>query len=168
MKWLLACLATFFAFGVSASADPTPTRIVHMHVDSSFTDRERLQIVQAVATWNRTLNGQVRLEIERDEPSVIVVKRVPGSLPGPVPYAAAWTDFVGGNLINVHDDVDSKLFVPVLLHELGHVLGAEHVEQTLMSPEVEPEYLCVDPTTGRHVAEHLRLNPSSLLTCKGF
>lgn len=170
MKWPFALLvvAGLGCMPPAEAAIRPRTRVVHVHVDSSFTDDERMRLYLAIIKWNQTLNGQVRFEVEREEPSVLVIKKVPSSLPGPTPDAIAWADFIGGNEISVKDDIAKELVEPVMLHEIGHILGAEHVEGTLMNPAVYPNYLCVDETTGRHVAQHLRLDPQSLQTCAGF
>lgn len=55
----------------------------------------------------------------------------------------------------------------VVLHELGHVLGAKHLEGTLMAPHIDyGRYKCPDAPTVAQVAMANGVDPSTFNWCK--
>jgi len=57
--------------------------------------------------------------------------------------------------------------VAVVLHELGHVLGARHIEGTLMAPVISyGTYKCPDAATVAQVALANAIDPSLFSWCK--
>jgi hypothetical protein len=61
----------------------------------------------------------------------------------------AWTNRIGGNLIYViRDRVSYRMEPGVMRHEIGHLLGAAHMGNYLMSPVYdETGYDCIDYLT---------------------
>ncbi len=67
--------------------------------------------------------------------------------------ALAWASFVGGRDISMRVGYYEQDVTGILLHELGHALGAQHQYGALMDPHWAPgKYVCPDKTTVLQVA----------------
>jgi hypothetical protein len=75
---------------------------------------------------------------------------------------------VGGSwLYIVRDRLGDVDITPVTLHELGHLLGAQHTEHYLMNPTyIKLQYACIDLDTIDRVAERWNLPLNKLNYCK--
>jgi hypothetical protein len=136
--------ALFLAFltACAASSDvrtpivvpPTPTRVEAVHVDAAFDTPDQGEITGACTMWNEALGGVVVLEprvheLTLFEAGVLVMRidssasYIPKSTRG---RALAFTEHVGGRLVwLVRDRMTAEQVGPVMLHELGHVFGAQ-------------------------------------------
>jgi hypothetical protein len=71
-----------------------------------------------------------------------------------------------GRRINLYKNRYELDILGVVLHEIGHVLGARHMAGTLMAPYVQPGmYRCPDAATVAQVAIANSVDPSLLLWC---
>lgn len=139
-------------------------------VDKGFGNADRLAIDDAIRQWNYSMNGYVKvtvvsydfdMEIDvlkqvRDSGGWLIMKidsmnpmvddgpTVNGK---PKSYTLAWVNGVGGTKMWVIRDriMDSRWMTGIVLHELGHMLGADHDEMYLMGSKFDWEkFRCVD------------------------
>ena len=67
----------------------------------------------------------------------------------------------------VRDRLRNEWVTGVVLHELAHMLGAEHDEVYLMQPHFKWEdYRCVDKWTMMQVAKYQHISMGSLNYCQ--
>lgn len=80
--------------------------------------------------------------------------------------ALAWTSMIGGQEIMMKKGRYEQDVKGVLLHELGHAFGAQHVPGTLMNPGlVHSTPRCPDATTVAQVAAWNNVNLELLTWC---
>jgi hypothetical protein len=121
---------------------------------------------EAVAMWDKALHQWNRIVAHRgaNPPCDITVREV--TTPNRTPGALAWVNGIGGNQVSMykgHYEQDTK---GILLHELGHAFGAQHVPGTLMHPEWSPgSFVCPDHTTVAQVAARYQIDLSILTWC---
>jgi len=78
----------------------------------------------------------------------------------------AWTSMIGGKEINLVIGKYENITRQLVLHELGHALGAQHVPGTLMNPSYSPvKYRCIDATTVAQVAAWNQVDIGILRWC---
>ena len=146
-------------------------RTIPIYVTRDIGEADRVAIQQAIEQWNYALNGNVILEVvswkyigEIDEMKQIHQDHgiIIQTLTGVQAFqhnkgerTLAFVNDVGGWVIYMireriaNDDVKS-----VLLHEVGHILGAYHREHDLMQPIFDADnYHCIDLETLKQVAE---------------
>ena len=82
------------------------------------------------------------------------------------PTALAWASAIGGREIFMKIGSYEKDTKGILLHELGHALGAQHINRTLMNPNWWPgAFVCPDVSTVAQVAAYHNLNLEMLSWC---
>lgn len=82
------------------------------------------------------------------------------------PYALAWTNQIGGREITMHVGGYEQDIMGILLHELGHAFGAQHVGGTLMNPIWrQGRYVCPDLSTVSQVAAWNHVSLEMLSWC---
>ena len=160
----------------------TAGEIVPLRIKGSFAPGDRAKILRAVNEWNVALNGFVRFTIVEDSaPSAANARRsLPWSImaaegisprvaPGPT-IALAHTQPLagsGGLMIVYVDRIGTRDLGSVVMHELGHVLGAGHGEKGLMAAHYHPvDQQCVDKATIAAVAAKRRLAVDQLNWCE--
>lgn len=138
-------------------------------IDKTFSNQDKLDIDNAINQWNYVLNGTMKLipvSYEFDmEPEIIhqainehgllVLKIYSSSHMIPHNNTLAWVNGLGGiTLYVVKNRVPHEMMTPVMLHEIGHVLGADHQDGfTLMNPQFdEDKYSCIDYETVKQVS----------------
>jgi len=172
----------------------TPTWIIHtppqktikyipIVVDEVFSSKEQHEIQIAVEEWNVALNGNIKLEVvnwtfdmEPDLLSkmmkigIVILSVSPdGSVMRSVDDGnlGAKVDEIGGHVIYL---LKGRATLPriklVTEHELGHVLGAEHQEGTLMDPVYKRVSSCIDHETIKQIAKYNNLNPDTMNWCQ--
>lgn len=73
---------------------------------------------------------------------------------------------VGGREISLVKGRYEQDVTGILLHEIGHALGAQHVPGTLMNPRWTPgEFTCPDATTVAQVAAWNKVDLGLLQWC---
>jgi hypothetical protein len=162
-------------------------RVVSLHVDRDFDDLERQRIVSAMRQWNYVLNGFVQFratylpndptpamlaQIRRSGGWVVarVDSRHPIAQQGEGRQALAVTaGGRGGFVYVISDRIGQRDLTGVIMHELGHVLGAGHDERSgLMAPVYSSAMgRCIDRESVGLVAQALRLPLNRLNWCIG-
>jgi len=80
--------------------------------------------------------------------------------------AIACANEIGGNTIFLNYGKYEKATKNIVMHEIAHTLGAQHVSDTLMNETYDKyTYECPDVTTVAQVAAYNRLNLATLSWC---
>lgn len=168
-----------------------------VYVDKDFGEADRLSIAEALDQWNYALNGHAKFVIVSDtfdmEPEILqrvvsgsafVILKVSGDNPivarsdevveehehkGSHSYSLGFTVAIGNHTIYlVRDRIkENKMVKGIVMHEVGHALGAEHVGDGLMFPGYDAErYQCVDYQTVKAVAEYHNWKVDTLNYCE--
>lgn len=113
---------------------------------------------EAVGMWDRSLNLWKRFvpvsgkEILHGTCEYRVVEVIYKNVNDP--EAIAWADDIGGSEISMRKGEYERDTTVILMHEMGHALGAQHVEWTLMHPVYDKARMtpCPDVVTVAQVA----------------
>lgn len=140
----------------------------HVSVCIEVSPDQLPKVVDAVKAWDRSLERWKKLHprIGIDDSCDYTIKEVMPSpfdvgpnVLGAVPYLGSRDIF----LYRGRYEVDA---LSVALHEMGHALGARHMEGTLMAPQLEPKlYVCPDSPTVAQVAVANEVDPTLLSWC---
>lgn len=152
-------------------------------VDKGFGNADRLAIDDAIRQWNYTMNGYVKMtvisydfDMEIEELRQImnsggwIIMKIDSSNPmvddgptvngKPTSYTLAWVNGLHGTKMWIIRDriVDSRWMTGIVLHEMGHMLGADHDEAYLMGKNFDWEkFRCVDYQTAIAAAKAQRI-----------
>lgn len=184
---LPASAATMGGWHYTDHAAPAATgRTLSLFVDRDFDENERARIVSAMRQWNYVLNGfiQIRARTLPDNPTrellaqikssrgwivARVDSRHPIARQGEGAQALAVTaGGQGGFVYIISDRIGQRDLTGVLMHELGHVLGAGHGGSGLMAPVYNSAMgRCIDRQAVALVASAHRLPLNRLNWCVG-
>jgi hypothetical protein len=160
-------------------------RVIPIWVDNNFSEQDKLTLSDAINQWNYVLNGQITLDIvdthfdmednkikEAGNKGGWLFLKIDHNNPfipstGPDLVTLAFADQIGGHTIFFVQDVMGQNRLPgVALHEIGHLLGAEHDSSGLMFPRYSAHgFSCVDELAMKEVAEFFHLDASRMNYC---
>lgn len=145
---------------------PPPSAAAPLRVCVLLPEEQQARAKAAVDSWSECLQGWKRIEavdVSRGvmPPCDYEVTEVDYDYQG----ALAWAT-LGGRTVWMRKGLYERDTKGILLHELGHVLGAQHVPGTLMhSTWTRNRYVCPDATTVAQVAAYQRLPIELLRWC---
>jgi hypothetical protein len=184
----LSCAAggptTFGYINAPQGASQTPPkRIIPIWVDDSFGDADDVSIQAALDQWTYALNGYIQfdvrsyhfqmqdsvlthiqhadgwvfLKVDSNNKFINYQDRVYGH---PGNLILACTDKIGGNtLYIIRDRMINSQVSDITMHEIGHLLGADHQNGGLMDPAPnENNARCIDLGTLKQVAAYQHLD----------
>lgn len=165
-------------------------KTIPIYIDKNFGAADLVSLDDSINAWNYALNGYIKLEVASTkfdmEPEIIrqclaggcwMIMRIDSSNPmvddgasvngQPVALTLAWVNDIGGNrMFIIRDRMRNEWVMGVSLHEMGHLLGAEHDNVYLMSAHYNWEdQRCVDYQAMKAVAEYQHLPVSRLNYC---
>lgn len=129
-------------------------------------EKSKPEIIRAIDVWNVALQNWIKF-LPTEETSTgscdVLITEVATS---DVPLALAWTSKVGGNIIYLIKGRYELDAFGVVLHEMGHVLGAQHIHGTLMNETYDKKlYTCPDAITIAQVAAWNKVSLDILKWC---
>jgi len=164
---------------IKQEAAITPLHIIPIYIDNKFCITDKALIKTAIDNWNDALNGYLILKIistnfiESKESIKRIIKEksfvilqtysdneiikerdIDDNL------TIGLANKIGGNIIHlVRDRLSEKDITPITMHELGHLLGADHTEEKYLMNYLysKDRYKCVDLYTIRQVSEFWHL-----------
>ena len=161
-----------------------PRRIVWIWIDKDFSIWSKMNISEAIASWDYALNDYIQLRVAMDgiyqanKPEMprmndwVIHKVNAGARQLPTIEAArvvlGAVDYVGGsNLFLAENAMRVGDIYFITLHEIGHLLGAQHRGNKLMFPDLNRDkFRCIDYGTIDQVAETQHLPVDRLNYCK--
>jgi hypothetical protein len=133
------------------------------------------EAIEAVKLWDKSLKqwkrmipvvGGTNITDEFELGCSYLITEVNRSNPGD-PLAVAWASRIGGRYVYLRKGYYEEDVKVIVLHELGHALGAQHVAGTLMNPTYNTiTQKCPDVTTVSQVAAFNGLDLSTLSWCE--
>jgi len=183
---LFGCVSGHMGYNIGIRG-VTPIKIIPVYIDEEFCIKDRVEIVKAINEWNTSLNGYIELRVwdgvylmnevmdrARWGDVYVIIKvysRMPiiaerdAKIEGEVTIGLA--NKVGGNwLYLVRDRLGDDDIKYVTMHELGHLLGADHQSRYLMGSRYNKiEYKCIDQNTLDQVSSYWRLPLNNLSYC---
>lgn len=167
-------------------------RTINIYIDKSFGEADKIEMQKAVDQWNFALNGYIKIniaeepfdgsvymilraqrergwlfmKINKDDP--IIPKDSTVSPDKPQYFIVAFCDKVGGDKTWFIRDLigDNSKMYGITLHEMGHLLGANHNGKYLMSPHYDVNgYKCIDKGTMTQVSNFIGVPLKNLNYC---
>ena len=184
----VACAPTDLTYKIR-SADGKETTVVPTYFDDRWSDSERATLKLAIEEWNTALAGHLVMKVVDETYHVDMKNRDndPGymfiKIDSNNPLVEKEEQFislafthgrgrgVGGNRIYfIADRFSNWDLLPIARHEIGHMLGAPHAEEShevLMSPRFNIRlYNCVDRDAVLVVAKYRHLSVDGMSWCE--
>lgn len=149
-------------------------QVVPVYITGFIPDVRR-ELVGAVGEWNVALNGHMVLVVMSEEitsatmplnfiaqkQNAIVIVGVDREAPmiqaahfdGAVAVSYPWGHKKPASIIYLTNTLSPKTARHILLHEIGHSEGAEHLDYSLMQLHYSIDYDCIDEKTMMQVAK---------------
>jgi hypothetical protein len=142
-KVTLAALVLLMGFGARAAH----AEEMRLSIDPGFSMYERATILQAVNEWNAALQGARRIEIAAGgwvlKPSD-AYRSMNLNL-----CQAGLTNRLTQEIDINHHCMPRGALGPVVRHEIGHMLGLQHIPHTLMDPTCCFDAQAIDPVSAQ-------------------
>lgn len=145
---------------------PAPVIVRPVYADPTFSAAQRESITEAIAVWNTELAGHLVLvmqpyehDIEMHPGNGIVIFNTLETTPF-IPRPASgrflgWSDDIPGHVMWVMTQrVSPENLQPLVMHEMGHLLGAHHFENGGLMSALDPlrPFPCIDKESVEQVA----------------
>jgi len=157
-------------------------KVIKIYVDHDFGNGDKSEILKGIDQWNFAMNGQIKLEVVdwnfMKQPSLLVdgekwfiMKIDSRSKFKPADTSEAFTlafcERIGGHLMYIiRDRIGNSDVKGITMHELGHLLGSDHVGKYLMYYRFQhSRYNCVDYASAESVARAQGLDMGSMNYC---
>lgn len=179
-----------FAYVNSAHhRDESPVRVQKIYIDKEFGYADAVSIQDALDRWRYALNGYVEFKTEtvdvvhgsldpfkeaRDGKAWLFLKidshnALVDFHDRPEHLALAFVERIGGNVMYiVRDRISNDSVRGVTMHEIGHLLGAEHKwdDENLMHPSYnDSDTQCIDKETLEQVAVYQHIPVGNMNYC---
>lgn len=165
-----------------------PKRVIPIAIDVSFSQAEQKELTTAINAWNAALNGKIKLAIysttfDMEEATLSYIYNANGwfllkvSRFGNVMWnvdtdgkTIAMTDHIGseGHIIYfLKERATVDRLKNIALHELAHLLGAQHTSSGLMHHEYDTlQFACIDKGTAQQIANYNGLDVNGMNWCE--
>ncbi len=161
-------------------------RTIPIWIDKGFGEADKVAIDDAIRAWNYALNGYVKLVVvdtsfDMEVDKIVTQVKENGwlfmkidsksplipSQKTPGYWTIGFTERLGGHhLYLVRDRLGNEDVFGVTLHEIGHLMGSDHVGSRLMYPHyTRARFQCIDYDTIFAVASYNNLPLNSLNYC---
>lgn len=159
-------------------------RLYPVYVDKDFGEADRISIQDALDQWNIALHGQARFiinnhldvninngfllfKITSHNPLVKPIDKIVDVDKKGIFWTLGFTSQIGDHHVYlVRDRLQNEDVKYIVMHELGHALGAAHGGSGLMSvPYNKEKWQCVDQYTVQQIAAHEHLVAEDLNYC---
>lgn len=161
-------------------------RVIPIWIDKNFGEADKVAIDDAINQWNYAMNGYVVLKVvdtqfDMEVPKIVEQVNKGGwlfmkidSSNKMIPdqkekgyWTIGFTERLGGNhMYLVRDRLQNQDIFGVTLHEIGHLMGADHVGTRLMYPHYSRAgFQCIDYDTIKAVAKWQKLDANQLNYC---
>ena len=162
-----------------------PLKIIKIRIDKNFGEADQISIDRAISSWNYAMNGYVNLEvvdnrfdvdkyvidqsgknwlfIKINSENVLIPKQKDDGY-----VTLAFVNNIGGEYLYViRDRLTNDSVYGIMLHEIGHLMGAKHVGERLMYPHYnKATYQCIDYETMIAISEQWGISIDKLNYCK--
>jgi predicted Zn-dependent protease len=189
MLWGIGCGPQYWTYRQGKVPEHLVVQVIPVWMDNSLLIPQREGVIEAVGEWNKVFNGQIILQMEPVLNRVEALKKldeIDKTRTGWVIISSteemliaegyidegdgvlAYVYNLGGNLmIIVRDRIGTRDFKVIAMHEMGHLLGADHINaMSLMAPHYGREQInCIDKVTVAQVARFNRLRFETLNYC---
>ena len=162
---LVGCLSPSYTHN---AAPKSASIYVPVYITDAYPDVRR-ELIGAVSEWNNALNSHIVLVVSPDdivdfrraqEENAIVIKMVSvgepmlanAHLSGAMGLTDIWGTKIPAAVIYIVNTLSPKTARHILLHELGHTMGADDKDYSLMQLHYSVEYCCIDKDTMMQVA----------------
>lgn len=135
---------------------------IHVCIQAPASNRDQMVLAihawdQAVGGWRHVVLSDTACEIQVEETTQTTVCQTPNAL-------ACTTGLGEGTVYMIKGRYEGDP-MGVLLHEIGHALGAQHLDGTLMSPDYHRHYDCPDEETVLQVAAYQHVALTAMRWC---
>lgn len=160
-----------------------PLRVIPIYIDQEFGEADKIEIDNAIGQWNFAFNGYVKLEavdwhfqmetnkiiegLHRGGWFILKVDSNNEIVQGHQTRALAFANKISGNYIYIiRDRIQTDDIKYISMHEMGHLLGSDHIGKLLMFPYYnKSRFQCIDWDTLQEVARAQHLEVSNLNYC---
>jgi hypothetical protein len=135
---------------------------MHLFVDGSFNKDDEERTAQLIKSIKQTHEGYMILNISHDDEVLEdIIEDDDGTL--------AFVNGIGMRgrfMVVIKDRIGRKNLHDILLHEFGHLMGAQHFPGTLMNPTYGVGSVpCIDKITMAQVARYWKIDLNKLNYC---
>lgn len=168
----IVCFLALMLFGACAPSWIEPNVIVNgqittLYVCVDLPDEQQENAKKAILGWNHALHQWRNLEYVKNASVECSywIHEVEEENPKDE-HAIAWASSLGGHEISMRKGWYEHDTTGILMHELGHAFGAQHLPGTLMNPYwFKHGFICPDMSTVAQVAAWNKINLSTLSWC---